>query len=630
MKKIFLLLLLSMTFTLTSCNQSIPQAKADYSKLYQVVKASANAVKVRRFAVGIDEVWNKGFAGDPVPETANNAEYDAAAPEAALGAGAGYSGTNNQVDGIDEGDIVKTDGNYIYIASNGQNAVNVVKPDNGDMTLAATITKDGFYPSELQLYEDRLVIVWNGSTELKPLARFGMVPEDCIYSFWENEIAVEIYDTADFTEPAATYSQKGYLASSRMIGNYIYLVTSYTPSFIYSGAAFTEEDLECYVPSYTINGSTYFVAPEKIICPEKTDYVQYTTIAGIDVKSGNPLVSTASDMFGASRIYSSDKNIYLTTWAENDSTKINKYAINRGDVSYAASGTVEGYVQSQFWLDEYKDVLRVVTQVSKWDENSYYTAANLYALDANLNKLSEVNGIGEGENVQSVRFDKDAAYIVTFRQMDPLFAFDMSDPANPVKKDELKIPGYSRYLHKWSDNLLLGIGVDADINSGGRTGLKLSMFGVGDDQELSELHNYVIEADYAYTPAEYDHKSILVSPDKNIIAFPYTSNGTKWYSSGYSKNVYAVFEYDESGFTLLGEVDYANADTVYWGEFIRGMYIGDYIYAIGFDKVVSAKIGDLANTNELALFNYDDIYKQYYAETVPPAEPITTSATTEQ
>jgi len=614
MKKIFLLLLLSMTFTITSCNQSIPQAKADYGKLYQVVKASANSAKIKKFADGI---WNRGYPGEAIAETA---EYDAAAPDA--GAGAGYSGTNNQVDGVDEGDIVKTDGNYIYIASNGQNAVNVVKPDNGNMTLTATIAKQDFYPSELQLYEDRIVVVWNGGTEMKPLAKFGMIAEDCSYSFWENEIAVEIYDTADFAKPAATYSQKGYFTSSRMIGNYIYLVTSYTPSFIYSGATFTEEDLECYVPSYTVNGETYFVAPEKIICPKKTDYVQYTTIAGIDVMSGNPLVSTASDMFGASQIYSSDKNIYLTSWAENDSTKINKYAINKGSVSYAASGIVEGNVQSQFWLDEYKDVLRVVSQVSRWEEYVNYSAANLYALDANLNKLSLVEGIGQGENVQSVRFDKEAAYIVTFRQIDPLFAFDMSDPANPVKKDELKIPGYSRYLHKWSDNLLLGIGVDADINSGGRTGLKLSMFGVGDDQELSELHNYVIEADYAYTSAEYDHKAILVSPERNIIAFPYTACS----SSGYDKRVYAVFAYGDDGFALIGEIGYGNTDNLCWGEFNRGMYIGDYIYAIAPDKVVSAPLGDLSASKELALFSYEDIYKQYYAETMPPAEPVMTAA----
>lgn len=401
-----------------------------------------------------------------------------------------------------------------------------------------------------------------------------------------------------------------------MVDNYIYLITSYMPGFIYRDAKFGEDDLEYYVPSYTVNGDTYFVPPEKIEFPENAEYVRYTTIAGLDVKSGNPLVSTASNMVGAYQIYSSDKNIYLTSWSE-DKTIINKYAFDKGNVSFAASGEVDGYVQNQFWMDEYKGALRVVAQISRWSETENYTAASLYALDSDLNRLSAVEGIGEGESVQSVRFDKEAAYIVTFRQIDPLFAFDMSDPANPVKKDELKIPGYSRYLHKWSDNLLLGIGVDADINSGGKTGLKLSMFGVGDDYELSELHNFIISAagnGYIYTMAEYDHKAILVSPERNIIAFPYVAYGKY---ERLNKRVYAVFSYDGNGFTLTGEVDYGDISNMGWGEFTRGMYIGDYIYAISPDKVVSAALGNLSDRNELVLFSY---YVEQYVETTAPIE----------
>jgi len=629
MKKIIISLFLTAVLTLTACSQTNkniePEKPADYSKIYEFAKAAAaNRAKLYAEYRNTVDLYEDDMVLEDgaVPETTAAAADPAPAATAVettsvnIGDGADYSDTNNQVDGVQEGDIVKTDGKYIYILSGQQSAVNIVMTAGLHTELVKTVKKENAYPYELLLSGGKLIIIWNGNVETKQ-------------DFWESEMIVEVYELGSFDKPLSSYSQMGYYVSSRVIDGYMYLVTGYSPYYLYTDQEFGEDDLDCYVPSYTVNGLARFIEPASIILPEEqTDYIQYTTVAGLNLNDKDLLVSTVSDMSGGSIVYSSPENIYVSSvkggwWNYGNGngdieTTVNKFSLGKGNVEFVASASVNGGINNQFWMDEYKGALRVVSQITRWSENSNYTAGVLSAFDENMNKLSEIAGIGEGESVQSVRFDRETAYIVTFLQKDPLFAFDMSDPKNPVKKDELKIPGYSRYLHKWADGLLLGIGVNAD-GDGARTGLKLSMFGVTDNQELSELDTYTIdmaEQGWIYTEAEYNHKAILVSPERNIIAFPYT-----YYSYGDDKNIdyqnrhkYAVFSY-ENGFKLLGEIEYTSKTSPlssYWSPgFIRGLYIDGYLYAIAENKVISANLSDFSETEELILFNYEDIYAQY-------------------
>ena len=348
-------------------------------------------------------------------------------------------------------------------------------------------------------------------------------------------------------------------------------------------------------------------------------------------------------------------------------TIIEKFAINAGQVNHRASGKVEGTARNQFSFDEHNGVLRVVTEIwgdapkqgglsgsyqvlpipetaGWWDERADWArqgwwhedeaeryekyegwglqGGTLYTLDGNLNILAQVHRIGFGENVQSVRFMGNIGYIVTFWQTDPLFSFDLSNPRNPVMLDELKIPGFSSYMHKWADGLLLGMGVETNDN-GIRTGLKLTMFDVSDLEELIEKHVHVFAENnnnsfndnssfwsWSYSPIEHEHKAILISPEKNIIAFPYTQeysfsswspNNYRWSWGAYY--AYAIFSYDpETGFTLIGEIkdefNYNSSDNYnydyyydYWaGQFQRGLYIGDYIYAAAGNKIISVVV----------------------------------------
>jgi uncharacterized secreted protein with C-terminal beta-propeller domain len=557
------------------------------------------------------------------------------------------------------------------------------------METITQIELEGANPVEMLLYDGKLVIIWNKSVYLEippatPRANSQGEEEVCCCYGWnwryEQDTVIEVYDTSgDFTRPISTYSQKGAYNSSRMIDNNIYLVTTFNPQ---PRRQFSETDLECYIPSFTVNGRRRFVTADAIILPENLHRVQYTVIGGLDVnKRGQSMVvSTAATLGWTQTVYASLNNIYTIgrDWEQpeitdedepiardwwgwgngTEYTVIDKFSINNGKVEFTANGRVPGTARNQFHFDEHNGNLRLVTEIwdtapekagnnpsyqvlplpetkGWWDEQNEWRSqgwwrdcccntgresfllcydtdhglqgGSLFILDRNMNVLSQVHRIGFGENVQSVRFMGDLAYIVTFWQTDPLFSFDLSNPRAPKLLGELKIPGFSRYLHSWDDGLLLGMGVETNDN-GIRWGLKMTMFDVEDNTDLIERHVYVIgcedEMDFDnwnrwawyYSAIEWDHKAALVAPGRNIIGFPYDYSSWDWEDSRNSRNrsgtVYAVFSYSDDGFELIGEISHEYSDDWDdWRSFQRGLYIGEYVYAVANDLIVSAKLG---------------------------------------
>ena len=266
--------------------------------------------------------------------------------------------------------------------------------------------------------------------------------------------------------------------------------------------------------------------------------------------------------------------------------------INVSDLSVAATGTVEGYLDSQFSMDEYNGALRVVTtnepnywtvyrdeardlESYKYDTERSSQANNLYILDDSLNKLSSVEGLAKGERVYSVRFDGDFVYFCTFRQVDPLFAADVSDTKNPKILSELKISGFSDYLHTWSDDRLFGLGNEADEETGVATGLKLVMFDTSDKANVT-VKNTKNLAGSSYTEALYDHTALLISPERNIIGF---CTGTSYLLFSYS---------DENGFIQTVEIPLDEELSQ-----ARAVYVGDSVYVADMSgmKVLSLDAG---------------------------------------
>ncbi|MCL2633396.1 MAG: beta-propeller domain-containing protein [Oscillospiraceae bacterium] len=543
----------------------VAEVLGDYQQLYELIK---NAEHLRyNYGLPTDDAAI-GIANPMPPTVMPTAPAPGGDNDSPTTSSPEFSQTNNQIKDIDEGDIVKTDGKLIYVSLG--NAVSVIKAENGEMTRLAVLEKSGYTPAEMQLYNDRLIIFWNKSTS-------------------GGDLLVETYLTSGaFDKPTASYSQKGSYISSRMQGSIVYLVTSY--SLPYSND-FTHDDYDYYVPSYTVNGQKNYIPPNCIIVPDELQYTQYTVVSGLDISKTDMQISIKANLGRADVVYSSHENLYIAqriydffTWDGN--TDIVKFSLNKGNVEFAASCRIAGWVTNQFYMDEYKGNLRVVA------EKSFELDTMLYALDKDLKLLSVVTGIGKGERCQSVRFDNEIAYIVTFWQIDPLFAFDMSDPKNPKKLDELKIPGFSRYMHMWSAGRLLGVGVDADEITGRRTGLKLSMFDVSNNEQLSERHVLAFGNANSTSITEKEHRAVLVSPEKNIIAVPYH------YWSYASTNAYAVFSYHETaGFTLIGEIERTGKEY----DFQRGLFIGEYIYIISNHKIISVKLSDFDEVREIGL-----------------------------
>jgi uncharacterized secreted protein with C-terminal beta-propeller domain len=731
-----ILLAALMLLTVTACNQSmdfVPEPETDpgdYSKIFQMVKAATSGGGSN---YGFDDE-----SGGTARVSLSSLNSDAASEYAPMGGGGGgnaHSGTNNQVEGVQESDIVKTDGKNIYVASPATweqstvrnewgeydwydvpGRVNVIKTDNGRMEVIAQISLEDANPVEMLLHDNKLIVIWSksvffeydGNDEPRLLARHSVRIGDHGWGgYWRgrliSDVIVQVYDiNGDFKTPVSAYSQRGWYSSSRMIGSNIYLITTFDPS---PRPMFEEDDLECYIPSFEVNGVRQFVAANDIILPEDLERVQYTVIGGLDVNKSNMQVSIKANLGWSSLIYASLDNIYVISCSyeafpgfENffhvSYTTIDKFSVKNGVINYIAAGKVTGTARNQFHFDEYKGVLRVVTEVwglaedadlspyadavreyndimdeynaaweeywnkyeeyyqmfkdgdideeefdslaieefdwSRWNDDKRWNWDNfdglwelwglqggsLFTFDANMNILGQVHGIGLGENVQSVRFMGDIGYIVTFFQVDPLFSFDLSDPRNPKQLDELKIPGFSSYMHPWTDGLLLGIGVDAEEEFGIRTGLKLSMFDVADLTNLAERHVYIIGSEnpdfnpedpwssvdtWYHGEVEWNHKAALVCRDTNIIAFPYDYyNYNNWRSSD---SVYAVFRYcPAGGFTLIGEINYGRSNDS-WNSFRRGLYIGDYLYAVADDLIVSARLNSdsITEVQRLAL-----------------------------
>jgi len=272
----------------------------------------------------------------------------------------------------------------------------------------------------------------------------------------------------------------------------------------------------------------------------------------------------------------------VVTETGRQSTLIVKMAAIDGVLTPTATAVIPGYLESQFSMDEYKGCLRLVTTDNYWShtflrdpENGWYveqksyesgSTNGLYILDDDLTTVGSIEGLAEGERVYSVRFMGDIAYFVTFRETDPLFAADVSDPTNPVILSALKIPGFSEYLHPWSDGQLLGLGMTTVTHSSEHgswvttDGMKLSMFDISDPADVTE-ENVLPIASYG-SEALYNHKAILVDRAKNLIAFP-------------ADGGYLVYGYDDAtGFYERAFIE------CQWDWNARGLYIEGYFYVV--------------------------------------------------
>jgi len=524
----------------------------------------------------------------------------AQAPATATGS-ADYSETNVQVKGVDEADIVKTDGNYIYYIAGNQ--LNIIKPDGASTQLISSTplsSDDSWwgYNSEMFLLGDRLMVITQSYNTVWVNDANG---NNQVNTDQTNAI---IYDITNPAKPAQVVSlgQSGSYVSSRMIGDYVYLVTS---QYIYSPVKGTPIT---YIPSTSIGTESKLLQPTDLYVGGNPQNAAYTVIGSINLKSGANFTSAKAVFGGTSELYATadhlllafgrydsetlpiapdkdGKNVQITN--SSSSTDLVLLGLSEGQITKLASGNVPGSLLNQFAMDEYKNVIRIVTTLDSSVQRIFTdgvdtyeydsTSANaLYTLDLNLKVLGKIENLAKDEYVKSVRFDGDIGYFVTFRQVDPLFAVDLSSAASPRILDTLKIPGFSEYLHVFKDNLLLGIGYNADDTTGQMQGVKLSMFDTTDKSNVKEVTTASVDA--SWTIVGSNHKAILVDAEKNLIAFPADSN-------------YYIYRYTEKGFELASRVN-MTADLSSWN--LRGLFIGDYFYVIGESGITVISLSDFS------------------------------------
>ncbi|MEE1281180.1 MAG: beta-propeller domain-containing protein [Acutalibacteraceae bacterium] len=592
-----------------------------YSDIYKVV----NSVKEANEESFVDKIWGYTITEDMVNSVAEDAVTFGLAENSSVtnsknSSSSDYSETNVQVKGVDEADVVKTDGKYIYSVCDED--IFITQANNGNPLNISTIECDDNI-SNIYIYENKLVAF--SSVYVDDLDTLTNCKEE-IYQYGTNKPITNtyIYDLSDINNPMriCKFTQSGRYLSSRKIDNVLYFTTNY---IIYDYEAINEDAPETYCPMYGTDNNMKCIDSKSIIVNKNVNNINYVTVASIDLNNPQQIADICSVLGSGSEVYSSKDNLYVASYCysknNRGTTQIMRFSLNNGEIEPNGSLRVDGKLLNQFSMDEYNGYFRVVTEKSDQDilSDVYYfitdTSANretaLYVFDSELNLTGKTKDVAKNERVKSVRFDGDIAYFVTFRQTDPLFTVDLSDPSSPKILSELKIPGFSEYLHVFDENLLLGFGREADSFTGTSEGLKLTMFDTSDKTDVKEIATRVFTDNRASSPAERDHKAIFVDEERGIIGIPYSS------STDYNYEInYAIFQYDKerNDFVLCQDFNLYEGERYDYRaskKYKRGLYIDDYFYIVTDDKIYTLDYSNFELKGELILNTSSDYQTDY-------------------
>ncbi len=471
------------------------------------------------------------------------------------------TGTNVQEAGVDEPDIVKTAGGIVFAVAQGK--IQAVDVSGGAPQLVGSLTlPDGAWGGQLLLEGNRLLLIGGGFGLVEPLPATDIMPAPTGTTLTE----------IDVSDPRAmrlvkTLTVDGWLVGARLTGSTARVVVASQPTgiaWVYpetdapddiaaaeaaNRALIRRSQLRNWVPTYRVKnyGTGVESEPQRLVrCGEVRHPREFSglgslTVLTIDLARGIDPVDTDSVMAGGETVYASPTGLYVATqrWVdavpvEGDvqdppavTTHIHKFDVSSSQsTDYRASGQVSGYLLSQWSLSEHEGNLRVVTtdEPAWWggpETPSKSTVSVLAENGGGLAVIGQVGGIGRGERVYAVRFIEELAYVVTFRQVDPLHVIDLSDPAHPVVRGELHIPGYSAYLHPIGDGLLMGVGQDA-TDDGRVLGTQVSVFDVSDPANPVRLHHYSLGQ--GWSQAEWDHHAFLYDAQRSLAVLPFETS----------------------------------------------------------------------------------------------------------
>ena len=570
------------------------------------------------------------------------------------GARMDYSRTNVQVQGVDEADIVKTDGEYIY--SIHGNSVIIVKayPVN-EMKVASKIEMND-YPSEIFVEEDKLIVFGEKSYSYMGIPYFP------VFSYPKSFI--KIYDVSDRQDPKLEKEIviSGSYVQSRMTDGYVYA--------IFTQPAYYHPSWPINLPEISVDGRSEVIEPGEIYYFGYPDsYYSFSTILSLDL--GNLRHETKTFLLGDTQtVYASKSSLYIAYTKyysmydfydefveeviipsspeglrqrikeispslskpermielqkaiddyfmerpmeleefynkvsenyvklerkivkEKERTIVYKFSMDGLDISYKGRAEVSGRLHNQFSMDEYEGKFRMATTSGFGD----YQENDVYVFDEEMNIVSKLEGIAPGESIYSARFIGDKLYLVTFRQIDPFFVIDLTE--EPKVLGYLKLPGVSDYIHPYDEDHLIGFGRDAD-EEGRVKGIKISLFDVSDYSSPKEIYSYKFGEQGSYSQASYEHKAFLFSKEKHLLAVPATiSDGTRFYPW----RGIVVFNIDlNDGISLKGKIDHGK-QPFWYNEVKRSLYINDVLYTISDRMIKANSLEDLRELNRIEL-----------------------------
>lgn len=469
-----------------------------------------------------------------------------------------YSNTNVRQEGVDEADVAKTDGRYLYVLEDGGDYVSIVDTKTSmkkisEIKAPKDETIEEFYLTEKN---KKVVMICSNSSD-DDYEDVEDVTRSSLISKQTEGTRVVTYDVQDKKHPkkAGEVSQNGEYEFSRISDGYLYIFSNY-----WVAEKWKKKHPSTYIPY--VDGD--LMKAKDIYLPEGTKGCMYEIVSSINLKQPDKIADSKAIFSEGGDAYVSNKNIYYyeEEWTGNgkqEKTLLRKLSYKKGKLAVVAQKTFRGYLNDSFSIDEYDGYLRMV--VTRGKTNA------VYVLDQKLKLTGKITNLAKDERVYSARFLGDTGYFVTYKETDPLFSVDLSNPKNPKILGRLKIPGFSNYLHFYGEDKLLGIGMNVDKKGDVTDGVKLSMFDISDKKNVKEEHKYTLKDVYS-TDVEWDYKAALIDVGKNIIGFP---------AGGENRQMYYLFSYtEEKGFQCNMKEKIYGSDALS----TRGIYIKDRLYVI--------------------------------------------------
>lgn len=520
-----------------------------------------------------------------------------------------YADTNKQETGVDEADIIKNDGRYLY---------QIIEDENDSKVLQIVDTQGGLNeltriegidnPIEFYVWNDTLVIMESCWADRKTDGENTMAynKNDMAYS---DDIAysgtafqkIHVYDITDRTKPKEQhlFTAKGNYLDSRITDGYLYLFLNSSVEEVRERSNYKD-----YVPVL----EEKVMEASDIYFPKEAQGCDYLVMTTVNLAQPDKFEDTKAIVGTSDKVYVTSDNIYIlgnvydceneADGSYSDKTNIIRIAYENGIFHKEAEGSVKGILLDDMAINESNGYLRMAVTVNSCQKEKvtddifgyfmgYETTDvvmdnSIYVLDENLEIVGKIEGLAQDEKIYSARFMGDMGYFVTFRETDPLFSVDLSNPENPQILGELKISGFSEYLHFYSENLLLGIGMEADEDTGRTEGMKLSMFDISNPADVKEQDKYDL-SEYDYADALYNYKAVMIDTNKNLFGF-YAED----YNNNRADGDFLLFSYENGGFQQKMKIACENQKETYGCCNVRGTYIGDVFYLMYQDGRIKA------------------------------------------